>query len=128
MLAFWGFMFLLMAGAVLNPDVPAAGRLACGAGALGLAAWLIYAWTAGVRVDDRQVSVRRYSGRNTTVDWDQVSRFELVSNGNTGVFVATVLKDGRRLKTQALCASSPNSRRGQALVAQLEASRPSLNL
>lgn len=127
MVAFWGFIVLLTAGAALNPDVPVLGRIVCAAIAMVIGGWLAYARRAGIKVDQRQVAVRRYSGMNIAVDWDDVSGFELVPTGglNSSVYVAVVLTDGRRLTTQGLCAGSEDSRKGQQLIADLEAMRPS---
>ena len=64
---FYGFLFLLTAGAALNPKVPIAGRLACAAIAAGIAYMGQIAWRSGVQVDQEHVTVRKWSGRNIAV-------------------------------------------------------------
>jgi hypothetical protein len=120
----YGFLFLLTAGAALNPEVPIAGRLACATIAAGIAYMGRIAWRAGVQVDEEQVTVRKWSGRNVAVPWSEVQGFALLSNGKGGAWVSVLTTDGRRLKTQGLAVNSKRSEWGQSVVAQLEATRP----
>ena len=121
---FYGFLFLLTGGAALNPDVPLAGRIACATIAGGIAYMGRIAWRAGVQVDEDHVTVRKWSGQNVVVPWNEVKGFALLSNGKGGAWVSVLTTDGRRLKTQGLAVNSMRSEWGQRVVARLEASRP----
>ena len=122
---FYGVVFLLTAGAALNPSVPALGRVACGVVAAAIAVVMVRARNAGVEVTNSHVTVRRYSGMNRTVPWSNVAEFTLISSLNGGVFVAVVLTDGVPLKTQGLVVGSSSSVQGHELVNRLESMRPS---
>jgi hypothetical protein len=121
---FSGFLILLTAGAALNPGVPSAGRIACGAMAVGLALWSRLWWRAGIVAGADGVVVRRYSGRAVSVPWTQVHGFALVPNGKGGSWIAVQTVGGDVLKTQGLAASSPTSDWGRRVVAELEHARP----
>ena len=124
---FFGFIGALTSGAALNGKVPVVGRIACGLITLAIIGGLGRTRRAGIQVDAAGVTVRRYSGVNTTVPWSDVERFALVPNGNgmnDGVYVAVLLTDGRRLMTQGLAVGSPTSKRCLQLVSELEAIRP----
>jgi hypothetical protein len=121
---FYGLVFLLAAGAALNPSVPTLGRLACGALACAIAVVMVKARQAGVEVTESHVTVRRYSGINRTVPWSDVAEFQLVPSRNGGVFVAVILRDGAALKTQGLVFGSTESEMGKETIDRLEGMRP----
>ena len=96
-LIFWGFVLALLVGGAVNQHDPPVGRIACGLLAVPVLTALVLASRAGVVFDAVGVTVRRYSGRTSRVRWSEVESFVPVPNGNSGVYVATVLKSGRRL-------------------------------
>jgi hypothetical protein len=63
--------------------------------------------------------VRRYGGRTSRARWSEVESFTAVPTG-ANVYVAAVLKTGRRLKTHGLGGYSPTSRNVLAASATLD--------
>lgn len=122
-LVFWGFVLALLVGGAVNPHDPLAGRVACGLLAIPVSIALVLFCRAGIMFNSAGITVRRYSGRTSRVSWGEVASFTPVSNGNSGVYVAAVLKSGRRLKTQGLAGSSSTSRKVVAAIATLESAR-----
>ncbi|HEY5455268.1 MAG TPA: hypothetical protein VIJ96_07350 [Acidothermaceae bacterium] len=122
-LIFWGFISALLVGGAINKHDPLAGRLACGLLALPVLTALVLACRAGVLFDAGGITVRRYSGRTSRASWSEVESFIPVSSGNNSVYVATVLKSGRRLKTQGLGGYSARSRNVVAAIATLDSAR-----
>lgn len=122
-LIFWGFVSALLVGGAINPHDRLAGRLACGLLAIPVLTALVLSCRAGIMFNAAGITVRRYSGRTSRVSWGEVGSFAPVSNGNMGVYVAAVLKSGRRLKTQGLAGSSATSRNVVAAIATLESAR-----
>ncbi|WP_426573839.1 PH domain-containing protein [Aquihabitans sp. McL0605] len=119
----YGFIFLLLAGTALNPDAPWTGRIAAGAGAAVIAAVGVITRRSGIVVTPNGLIVRRYLGKETRVDWDQVENVRLVSGGRNA-YVAVEVTDGRTLRTQGLATGSTRSKWGHRVVQQIEGHRP----
>jgi hypothetical protein len=124
MVAFWGFIFLLLAGTALNSTAPAAGRAFAAVGCVLLGAWAVVTRRAGILVDHTGLVVRRYSGRCIAVPWPEVDRIEPRSNGKGGAWIAVITTEGRVLRTQGLAANSVGSKWAARVIADMQRHRP----
>jgi hypothetical protein len=94
--------------------------------AVALTWLLIKAFRAGIEVGADGILVRRFGLRNEHLDWAEVDRAELVSNGNAGggCYIALRLHDGRVVKTQGLVVNSRESAWGASVMREIDAARP----
>jgi hypothetical protein len=123
MAVYFGFVFLLLAGAALNPDAPWAGRIASAIGACAIAAAGVITRRSGIVVTSDGLMVRRFLGKETRLRWDQVDNVRLVYR-NRVAYVTVEATDGRRLRTEGLTTRSEKSKSGARVVKEIEGHRP----